>query len=117
MSALPAVSLSEASLRRRSETRRQLRRRLAQIDAVLELVRSRVERASGVRFDVGRKVLYGLKERREDLARGLDELLVATDDEWTWRLRELEDARDRMLDFLDDAVRQYVVREPQSHGA
>ena len=111
---MSAVLLSDVSLRKRAETRRAMARRFAQIDAVLELVRVRVERASYLRErreNDGRKLVLLLLERRRELDRGLEELMRAPVDEWGWQLRDLEDARERLLDLLDQAVLEYVTNE------
>ncbi|HKC23728.1 MAG TPA: hypothetical protein VKF32_03250 [Thermoanaerobaculia bacterium] len=108
MSAI-AVSLSDVALRRRAEYRRQVGRRLTEIDGALDLLKERLRDADGSLLEHGRKLVTVLADRRKNLDGAVEELMRAPEEEWTWQKREIEDARERLFDLVDAALAEYVL--------
>jgi len=105
-----ALAVSGTSLRRRAEYQRTLGKRLAEIDGALDLLEDRLLADDGASLDYGRKLYLTLREPRRNLDALLDELVRAPDEELGWQRRELEDARERLVDLVDAALAEYVLR-------
>jgi hypothetical protein len=108
------ATLPESAKKRRGDYRRQLARRLAEVDSALDLMRERLGDGEGILAARARKLFIALRERRRDLDVAVDELMLVPEDDWVWQKRQVEDSRERLFELVDAALAEYVLASPIS---